>query len=244
MTTARLPARSRLGFEERCSAILSSLAYYYTFIDNNKTGEDFSTEIVDLVAANDEPSEEDPGKIVQLFAKPSDDAVPRDCVTSSPLAAMFVSCAYCRRAALANMHGSRELAWIYLAEASYWCGVTLAQKGIEQAYHQTVLDVADRTKRKAASSGGSKAAEPRQPAIHYAYRLIREEGADLGTQGVSPHKAALAIKELVLKFARENGIEMSDERADKTISDWLRKMPDAQDYLDISKSKARKRVAP
>ncbi|VBD30883.1 hypothetical protein [Burkholderia pseudomallei] len=240
MTAKNLPLRSGLGFDERCRAILGSLAYYYTFIDNTKTGEHFSVEILDLVAANDDPSEEDPQKIVQLFAKPSNDAVPRDRVTGSSLAPMFVSCAYCRRAALANMHGSRELAWIYLSEASYWCGVTLAQKGIEQAYRQTVTEVTAQTKKKTASAGGIKTAEKYWKAvIDYAYKLIMEEGEDVGTKGMSPNKAALAITELVLKFARENGIEMSDDRADKTIADWLRKMPDAHQYLDMSKSRGR-----
>jgi hypothetical protein len=216
------------------------LSYYYTFIDNIKTGEDFSAEILDLVTANDDSSEEDPQKIVQLFAKPSDDAVPRDRVMGSPLAAMFVSCAYCRRAALAKMHGSHELAWTYLAEASYWCGVTLAQKGIEQAYRQTVTEVTAQTRKDFASAGGNKTAKKYwKPAIDYAYKLIREEGEDLGTKGVSPNKAALAIMDLVLKFARENEIEMSDQRADKTIAGWLGKMPDAQKYLDMSKSKGR-----
>lgn len=132
------------------------------------------------------------------------------------------------------MQGSRELAWIYLAEASYWCGVTLAQKGIEQAYHQTVGD----TKRLIASTGASKRAESYQVIKQFAYKMVlKKMPPKNGWQ--SRNHAVQAVKDATIRFAKRKRIRMSVDQAGKTIDSWLAKMPEAASLFPSKKKGSR-----
>jgi hypothetical protein len=251
MTTKQRIARAMLGLEDRLQLIEVNLASYYEALKSDLAIGNLVTDVLGPIDTWDDPSVDEPAEIISQFVQWEARAWPAEQLTGSPMSALIVTATYCcrardvlkddyRDAAAGRPKGRyRELAWTYLAEASFWCGVMLAGKGIDKAYRQTVSDVAEKTKKETASSGGTKTAAYWKPAIDYAYKLIEDEGEDLGTKGVSPNKAALAIRELVLKFARANGIEMSDDRADKTIAGWLGKMPDGQKYLDMSKSKIR-----
>lgn len=261
MTVQRRIARAMLGLEDRLQLIEANLVFFYEGIKSDFAVGDFVTDILGPIDVWDDPAVDEPAEIIRQFVQWEARSWSAEQLIGSPMSALVVTATYCCRArdvlkddyhaaATGQSKGRyRELAWVYLAEASFWCGVMLAGKGIDKAYHETVAevtvaviaDVTTQAKMKNAS-GGKKSAEPRQPVIDYAYKLIREEGADLGTLGATPHKAAQAIEELVLKFAEGSEIEMSHNRADKTIADWLRRMPDAQDYLDMSKSRKQKRM--
>ncbi|MCP2086265.1 UNVERIFIED_ORG: hypothetical protein J2Y81_002282 [Paraburkholderia sediminicola] len=215
-------SRSRLGFEARCLATLRSLADYYSSIRAGKTFEDFMNDVFAVVNGNDDPAVEDPYAIVRLFVRPSDPAAQVDSVASH-YSAMIVSCTYTKRAmAEASEVGESEQAWIYLAEASFWCGVTLAEKGIDQAYHRTVGD----TKRLQATLGANKRLEKFRPVIEFAYQRARET-RPTSKGWLSRNQAVQAIKADVLAFAKTQQVSMSVEQADKTIDGWLSKMPDA-----------------
>ncbi|CAJ6821581.1 Uncharacterised protein [Burkholderia pseudomallei] len=261
MTLQRRIARATLGLEDRLQLIEANLVVYYEEIRSDFAVGDLVTDILAPIDVWDDPSIDEPAEIIRQFVQWEARTWSAEQLTGSPMSALVVTATYCcrardvlkddyREAAAGQPKGRyRELAWVYLAEASFWCGVMLAGKGIDKAYRETVAEVtaevaADVTMqaKKKNAEGGLKTAKLRQPAIDYAYKLVREEGADLGTLGVSPNKAALAITELVLKFAEHHKIELSRERADKTIADWLRKMPDAKDYLDMSKSREQQRM--
>ncbi|EMD9442899.1 hypothetical protein VXE32_006981 [Burkholderia cepacia] len=226
MPELKAVSRSRLGFEARCLATLHSLAGYYSSIREGKTFEDFMNDVFAVVNGNDDPSVEDPYTIVRLFVRPSDPAAQVDNVAGH-YAAMIVSCTYTKRAmAEASKAGESEQAWIHLAEASFWCGVTSAEKGIDQAYHQTVGD----TKRLQATLGANKRLEKFRPVIEFAYQRAREmRPASKGW--LSRSQAVQAIKADVLAFAETQQVSMSAEQAGKTIDGWLAKMPDAADLF-------------
>jgi len=226
MTEPEVINRSRLGFEARCLATLHSLAGYYGSIRAGKAFEDFMNEVFAVVNGHDDQSVEDPYEIERLFIRAADPAIAFEKVAGSPFAPMIVSCTFARRAMVASEAGEPEQAWIYLAEASFWCGVTLAEKGIDQAYHQTVGD----TKRLQATLGANKRIEKYQPVVEFAYQRVREmRPASRGWQ--SRTQAVQAIKADVLAFGETVQVSMSEEQAGKTIDGWLAKMPDAAELF-------------
>jgi len=223
-------SRSRLGFEERCLASLRGLSDYYGSIREGKAFEDFMEEVFAIINGNDDPSIDDPYAIVRLFVSPTDPTQPSASI-GGHYAAMIVSCTYIRRAMVAAEAGDAEQGWIYLAEASFWCGVTLAEKGIDQAYHQTITD----TKRTQAALGAKKRLEKFRPVIEFTYQRAREmRPASKGWQ--SRNQAVQTIKDDVLAFAKTSQITLSDEQAGKTIDGWLSKMPDAAQLFPKKKS--------
>jgi len=62
----------------------------------------------------------------------------RDKSVNLKYAAMLISCAYVIDVQKALQRNDRECAWSYMADARYWCAVTLSGKGLDQARAKTI----------------------------------------------------------------------------------------------------------
>lgn len=221
--------RADMGFYDRCDEIIGKLASCYASL-MGKNEMDFISDIFSRVPANDSFAVEEPSEIVQLLAQPSQQHIPRGRVIESPIAPIIVSSVFLCRAKTAYAARFEEQGWCYLADASYWCGVSQFEPAIEPAYQRTVAEVAKKTNSNKGASGGNAAAERRRSVIDYAYSLIR--GADRDTLWPSVRQAALAIRTKVLERASATpGANMSHDQAERTISGWLSKMPDRDKYI-------------
>ena len=148
-----------------------------------------------------------------------------------PFAPLIVSCAYCCEASRSLKANNRELAWSLIADAQYWCGVSMANKAVPLAIEKTIKESRTGTAR----VGGNKRAERFQPIKDEAYRLCKEKCPSKGWHSVK--QAADTIAEEVDNFSRGLKIPMSS-RLNITIADWLRVMPDAENiFLSMKKNK-------
>jgi hypothetical protein len=102
-----------------------------------------------------------------------------------------------------------------MAEARLWCGVALANQGIDQAYYKTVKETRSKT--------GGKGAEVRtakyQLVADEAYRLAIEKMPASGWRFRS--HAVKVIKQDVLKFAETKGVVLHGQEPGDTIDNWL-----------------------
>lgn len=138
-------------------------------------------------------------------------------------APMVISCAYCVQAIKELERNQRELAWFYVAEARYWCGVVRASVGIEESRDKTIKA----TRKNTAQKGGKALAESKYKEIKdEVFKLAREKRPEKNGWRSRLH-AAKDIKIDVLKFACEKKLTLSEEQAETTIYGWLKKMPDA-----------------
>ncbi len=231
--------RNDLSFDDRFLELLARLTGCYKFFVPGSTDADFCTKVIAVVAAKDNPDIDDPAELLGLFARPTNEDMPRGRVTESPLAPVIVSCAFIRRAFTAYHDGRQAQGWGLLADASYWCGVAYAEIGIEPAYQHTVEKVKKETSRENGTSGGKKAAEPMRPIIDYFYFLVRTKGRE--TRWLSVRQAALSLKDALLDFAAtQDEVRLSESQAEKTLSGWLNKMPDRDTYVVPQAERKRK----
>lgn len=86
-------------------------------------------------------------------------------------AAMTIACAYCVDVVRLLRECQRERAWWSMSEARYWCGVTLANRGLEAARLATITATRKATARKAATVGVTQRLVATK---EEAFRLARE----------------------------------------------------------------------
>ncbi|MDR5794489.1 hypothetical protein QCE49_13995 [Caballeronia sp. LZ008] len=209
--------------------LTTKLSNCYKHYVPGASDEDFLSEIVEVVVNGDDPSVDDPKAIVLRLARPSDESLPRERVIESPVAAVIASCVFLSRAGKAIGNCENELAWRYLADASYWCGVAHTGIAVEPMFRRTVEETKAQTKKEHSRSGGQKRSAKWQPARDFAYSLIRNSGRK--TKWPSRKNAAESIESAVAQFCRENEITFPQFDGVKRTCDWLEAMPDEADYI-------------
>lgn len=147
--------------------------------------------------------------------------------------AMTISCAYSMQAVRAYANNNIEPAYLYLAEARYWCGAMNATSRIEQLREAAIVGT-----RKAVSSHANKVRNEGFAKMRVeAFRLAKEK-CPIG-KWTSRLNAAENIKDLVVKFGLElkegERKHLTPTRAAKTIADWLKQMPDADKFFQTHK---------
>lgn len=145
----------------------------------------------------------------------------------TPYAPILISCAYFSQALTAMKNGKRELAWSYMTDASYWCGVLLASQDLEELRVKTI----DATKKNTAKQGGIARAEVKYGKLkEEAYRLAKDE-CPKGKGWQSRSQAARTITPKMLEFSINQKEPLSDHQAGKTIYEWLKDMPESDKYF-------------
>jgi hypothetical protein len=202
---------------------LGELAHFYAHLEPDKASDAFATEFFYPMSADPSISGE---RFRAEFVSVLESGAPADL----RFAAMTIACAYCVDVSRYLATGNRESAWQSMSEARYWCGVTLASRGIEDARSATIHATRKYTGRKAAAKRvDDRLAETKNEA----FRLARTECPS--GRWKSRRAAALAIKEKVIEFSAKAGrqkLANTDSGAQQTIYDWLAEMPDAADLFN------------
>ena len=197
---------------------LGELANYYIQIEPSKAGNAFVTEFFHPMSADPTVTGE---RLRADFVSVASSGTPVD----MRLAAMTIACGYCVDVPRLLAVGERELAWLSISEARYWCGVTLASRGVEAARNETISATRKSTSRKAASQ---RVAQRLDSTKEEAFRLAREMKPE-GQGWPSRLQATNKIKDQVVAFsALEKRQKLVDTGAVKTIYKWLSSMPDAK----------------
>lgn len=201
---------------------LGELAHFYAHLEPSKGADAFAIEYFHPMIAD--PSISGP-RFRAEFVSVLESGAPADL----RLAAMIIACAYCVDVSRLLSKEKRELAWQSMSEARYWCGVTLASRGLDEARSATISATRKHTGKKAAAK---RIEDQFAETKNKAFQLTRELCPSGRWQ--SRRQATLAIKDKVIAFSNESGrqkLAPTDSGGQKTIYGWLAEMPDAQQYF-------------
>jgi hypothetical protein len=240
------PARHELDFARFADITLSNLGNCYSTLKPGAKTEDFIREILNVVGTMDDPAVESPIEIMMQFVSASDKARGPNWVASSPYGSLIVSCVYCLRAMRASTAGNQGLAWSYMADARYWCGVSVSSKGIAGAQELTREQAADKALMRQAQAG----AEARNETFNLLRQYIYEQARKPGSCWQSRSHAAEVISKMALTCIREEKalaeaegrssklpMPRSEQGFRRTVDSWLKDMPDALSLFPAKKSK-------
>ncbi|WP_186136696.1 hypothetical protein [Burkholderia gladioli] len=201
------------------------------------TVDDFIVKIISPIAAADDRDIEVPIEILMQYVSEDERATQRQKVSRSPLSLIVLSTTYCIRAIQAIDEGDRELAWSYLADAKYWCGVSRSDMGVDKIREEAI--VATRTS--AISEALTSKARAGAIARDNAYKSVREYVCKLArewkpTSGWSSRSQAVKkISAAALDFFNHNPPRLKVDGIERTLDKWLSKMPDAAELFPLRK---------
>lgn len=229
-TSPDRPARHELDLERFVALTLGNLSNCYVALQEGRQLADFIPGILNVVGAKDDPSIETPVEIIMQFVSEADRVKGADWIASSPNGPVIVSCAYCLRALRAMKSGDTNLAWSFMADARYWCGVAVSGKGINEAREMAGVEIKSEIGLRGAV-GRNRAFEPIR---QFAYSKVVDMRPPQNGW-LSRAQAVKAIKNDTLHFAEQKGIPMSKAQAETTIDKWLKEMPDADVFFPNKK---------
>ena len=212
--------RKELTLEMLAHLTLLNLSSYYLEANPEKSQEDFIQEFLNPIG-NDDSATGD--SFLEQFKHIQE----TDKSANLKHASMVISLAYCLQSMQAYKTNERELAWSYMADARYWCGVTLASKGIEDARQKTIVATKKDTSKNANEASHAKDRQVKEEA----FKLAREK-CPKNKKWPSRLAAAGKIESDVQEYAEKIKNPLSKTRAKATISGWLREMPDAASLFE------------
>lgn len=229
MNASARPVRQELDLQRFSDITLANLMNCFASLRPGAQEADFIQGILTVVGTRDDPSIETPLEIIKQFITETDRAKGDDWIASAPIGSVLMSCTYCLRAMRAMKAGDSNLAWSYMADARYWCGVSISCKGIDEAREQTIITTSEKASAEAitsrAKSGGEGRSKVYEPIREYVYQLARERRPMSGWRSRS--HAVKVISEDAYKFSKERGPALKKEGIGKTLDTWLASMPDA-----------------
>jgi hypothetical protein len=222
MSTVHYAPRHERTLKWFFDTTISNLGNCYMYLKPGASADEFVHGMLEIVAACDDPSVEEPIEIATLCVSDEDRERGKDWISCSPLSSLIVACAYCLRAGRAMHASDIDLAWSFMSDARYWAGVAISSKGINEARTLTIA----LTKRERGLPGAA--------ARNNKYELVKQFACKMAKKKRPPAKgwqskaqAAEAIKDLTLRFAKRKRVPLSKDQAFKTIYGWLGKMPEA-----------------
>ncbi|MFM0190113.1 hypothetical protein PQR25_30390 [Paraburkholderia nemoris] len=205
------------SLNEMMTLTVQHLYSAYVLAVKDVPGETFIEKVLKPLPRLDSRETDQPLEILLQYATDEEKAKGNDAIARSPAGPILLSATYYFRAMHARDNHQPDVAWSYLADARYWCGVSIAQKGLANAYQSVRRDLS--------KAGGKGKADRYEPTKRYAYELVESEMPQGGWQSRS--QAVRKIKDKVLAHAKSLGNAMSEQQAPKTIDKWLSAMPDA-----------------
>ncbi|WP_137173520.1 hypothetical protein [Massilia sp. HP4] len=124
---------------------LGELAHFHAHLEPGKAADAFASEFFHPMSA-------DPSVSGERFRAEFVSVLESGAQADLRFAAMTIACAYCVDVSRLLARGMRELAWQNMSDARYWCGVTLASRGIEDARSATISATRKHTSDKAAAT--------------------------------------------------------------------------------------------
>jgi hypothetical protein len=193
-----------------CQAISELLIKYFAEHDPAITADSFRTQFIEPLR------NAGPDAVIAFLAeirKSEDEPDPRD----RRFAAMFMSIGFCVLAAWADETEQRDLSILMVFEAKYWCGATMAARGISSAYANTEKNLDHAQASRAGKSKHKKAKAEVQ-------RLAIEEFGMRPPGELNALEAARQLLGRVLDFVKKNEIQvLVSKEPDKVIARWLEK---------------------
>lgn len=127
---------------------------------------------------------------------------------------MLITCAYGVQAMKAELDGSHDIAWAFVADASYWLGGLMVAEKAQETPNDNLGHLFSEL-----GKGGVARHEPNMRLKEFLYSIY-EEG-----KYVSANKAAHELKDQVLEHGRKIGAVLTIENAQRTIAEWIRCRP-------------------
>lgn len=212
--------RSQFDIRRSVEVVFANLAYCYKNLKPKSELRDFIPDILNIVALRDDPIIDGTLEILTQFFSPEDQQKAQEVIARTPIGPVILSCTYNLRALKAINADSRELAWSYLSEAKYWCGVAVSNKDINEILKTNLLNNTPY------AAGGNGRADVYARYRMYAYELVRLKKPSLGWK--SRADAASKIKESVdRKFDQENPNYKKKGISERKIHEWIMDMPEA-----------------
>lgn len=150
---------------------LHNLVACYGELRKDVTFDTFISEVMDLIIVGDDPLLENVSDILMNIVSNEDRARGIDSIARSPLAPIIVAATYCSRAQNAYEKQQAEMAWSYISDARYWCGVAISGNKVPldkfKAAEKNVLAERGRV-------GAAKRNEGYEDLCAFAYSLVRE----------------------------------------------------------------------
>ncbi|MDC8787118.1 hypothetical protein [Roseateles koreensis] len=142
-----------------------------------------------------------------------------------------IACLYTAQAAHALKDGDRNLAAGNLIEAYFWSGVVNASGALDLAEQAAYKDA-----RSSVARSGSDARKARiDKSKSRAFELEREMRPANGWPSL--RQAAITVSKALLKTPVSDGHKLSPDQAQKTVSDWLKELPDAAELFPKTAAK-------
>jgi len=196
------------------------------------TAQEFHDEVLVPIFRLDDGESDEPLDILMQSAAPRDREKGVEHVARLPIGAIVLSATYFCRAGLARDRGQMDFAWSCLADARYWCGVAIGQKGVDAALQKSLAGV----KRDLAKTGGKARADRYAPIKEFAFGLVKSQEPASGWKSRS--QAVKKIKNEVQAYAKQAEMPLSEDQAPTTIDGWLASMPDADQIFPKKKKSA------
>lgn len=217
------------SLDEMMTLTVQHLYAAYVVAVKDIPGKVFIEKVVKPLARLDRGETDKPLEILLQYATDAEKAKGNDAIARSPVSPILLSATYYFRAMRARDNDQSDVAWSYLAEARYWCGVAMAGKGLESALQQA----AGGLKRDMAAAGAKGRSGKYQPLRDLAFDFARNNAPASGWR--SRNHAVQSVKPKVRDQAKTLGIALSAENIDKTIHGWLSSMPDATQLFSNGK---------
>lgn len=248
MTPSR-PASKKQDPVHLIQATLAELRRCYEYHKPSAQPTDFYQRIQVVVAMQDDPAVEMPEEIILQFLSNKEKG--KDWIEKSPLNSIIVSCVYCLRATKALKAGVLNLAWSYVADARYWCGVSLAMMGVREAYEQTVVSTTEKASIQALSAKGEAGARAQQVPYDRLREYVYAEARKPEVRWTSRSHAARVISKKAMTYVDdEEANALAEGRKSpfpkiksvaslkRTLEEiWLKEMPDASALFARQKPK-------
>jgi hypothetical protein len=190
---------------------IQELREHYFRIFRDKVGDAFERHILERVYRLDEASIDEPSDMAARFVDGPDDVW---------LGPMYISCAYCLRAISADSGGDVSVAWTYVADGQYWCGMTYMLRNLDALQDQFVAEVIEERARR----GGTKSSHRFKATKETAFRLASEMRPK-GRDWPSRKNAMESIWPEVLKFSLKTKHPLTETSGPDTVYRWLAEMP-------------------
>jgi hypothetical protein len=145
--------------------------------------------------------------------------------------ATLLACIYCIQSKWAQTDGCDELAWSYIMDAQKHISIAITEDVSEPQLARILDFVRTEAKSTAAKKSVAVSVQPWRAVRSEAFRLI-DEKAQRGQRWEDVDKAALEILDELRDFLKKHPGKKSknfwSNTPEKTVSGWLREMPDAK----------------
>lgn len=209
------------------SLLLSLRGCFAAIVDGRSNADDEFDGWIDLIRSADDPAIDEPVGIIKLLFSAMGVDLKDDQAGKMRGGSAMVALVYVWRAGVANEEGDRDRAWPYLCAGAYWAGY--AKSG-------SVVDDLQKLERKSQAALAAHAKAGKYAPLKEYARKIVDGRLGPGRKWPSVLNAAETIFAEVEAYRKYAGLPVSPI-SQRTLEDWLAKMPEAADVFENRRKK-------